>query len=38
VYSLTPRMKEEGLPWYKEPSTLGWVVLAAGAACYIVFW
>jgi solute:Na+ symporter, SSS family len=38
VYSLTPRMKEEGLPWYKEPSTLGWAVLAAGAACYIVFW
>ncbi len=38
VYSLTPRIKEEGLPWYKEPATLGWIVLAAGAAFYIVFW
>lgn len=38
VYALTPHMKEEGLPWYKEPSTLGWVVLAAGIMCYIFFW
>jgi solute:Na+ symporter, SSS family len=38
VYSLTPRIKEEGLSWYKEPATFGWVVLAAGAAFYIVFW
>ena len=38
VYSLTPRIKEEGLPWYKEPSTFGWIVLVAGAACYIMFW
>ena len=38
VYSLTPKIKEEGLPWYKEPSTLGWVVLAASAAWYIAFW
>jgi len=38
VYSLTPRIKEEGLSWYKEPSTFGWIVLVAGAACYIMFW
>lgn len=38
VYSLTPRIKEEGLPWYREPATFGWVVLALGAAFYIVFW
>jgi solute:Na+ symporter, SSS family len=38
VYSLTPRIKEEGLPWYKEPSTFGWAVLAAGAIFYVAFW
>jgi SSS family solute:Na+ symporter len=38
VYSLTPRIKEEGLAWFKEPATFGWIVLAAGAAFYIVFW
>ncbi len=38
VYGLTPHMKEPGLPWYKEPSSLAWVVLAAGMACYLYFW
>jgi len=38
VYSLTPRIKEAGLPWYKEPAAFGWIVLVAGAAFYIVFW
>ena len=38
VYSLTPRVKEEGIPWYREPAVLGAGVLAAGAAFYIAFW
>jgi len=38
VYSLTPRVKETGISWYREPWVLGACVLAAGAACYIAFW
>ncbi|MGA1980286.1 MAG: sodium:solute symporter family protein [Sedimentisphaerales bacterium] len=38
VYSLTPRIKEEGLPWYKQPATLGIIVLIAAIILNIIFW
>jgi SSS family solute:Na+ symporter len=38
VYSLTPRVKEHGVPWYKQPSALGVVVLAAVLVLNIIFW
>jgi SSS family solute:Na+ symporter len=38
VYSLTPRVKDADIPWYREPAVLGAGVLAAGAAFYIAFW
>ncbi len=38
VYSLTPRVKEEGLRWYQQPVTLGIIVLAAAAVLNIIFW
>ncbi len=38
VYSLTPRIKEHGVPWYKQPAALGMVVLAAVVVLNIIFW
>jgi SSS family solute:Na+ symporter len=38
VYSLTPRPKEEGLPWYKRPAVLGVLVLALTLILNIIFW
>jgi len=38
VYSLTPRIKEQGVPWYKQPATLGVIVLALAVALNIIFW
>jgi SSS family solute:Na+ symporter len=38
VYSLTPRIKEEGLRWYKQPATLGIIVLIAAIILNIIFW
>ncbi|MGA2677776.1 MAG: sodium:solute symporter family protein [Sedimentisphaerales bacterium] len=38
VYSLTPRIKEQGLVWYKQPAVLGVIVLAAAIALNIIFW
>jgi SSS family solute:Na+ symporter len=38
VYSLTPRIKEHGLPWYKQPATLGIIVLIAAIILNIIFW
>jgi SSS family solute:Na+ symporter len=38
VYSLTPRIKEEGLVWYKHPTVLGAIVLAAAIVLNIIFW
>ena len=37
VYSLTPRPKEEHLPWYLRPGPLGVLVLLAVAALNIIF-
>jgi solute:Na+ symporter, SSS family len=38
VYSLTPRLKEENVPWYKRSSTLAIIVLAMVAVLSILFW
>jgi SSS family solute:Na+ symporter len=38
VYSLTPRIKETGVPWYKQPATLGIIVLAAAVVLNVIFW
>ena len=38
VYSLTPRIREHGVPWYKQPAALGVVVLVAAIVLNIIFW
>jgi SSS family solute:Na+ symporter len=38
VYSLTPRVKEHGVPWYKQPALLGTLVLAGAVVLNIIFW
>jgi len=38
VYSLTPRIKETGIPWHAQPAALGAVVLAAAVVLNLVFW
>jgi SSS family solute:Na+ symporter len=38
VYSLTPRVKERGVAWYKQPAFLGLVVLAAAVILNVIFW
>lgn len=37
VYSLTPKPKEHGVPWYKQPATLAVIVLALTVALNFVF-
>ena len=38
VYSLTERPKEEHLPWYQRPATLGVIVLVMTLVLNIIFW
>jgi len=38
VYSLTPRITDQELVWYKRPATLGIAVLALTLVLNIVFW
>jgi SSS family solute:Na+ symporter len=38
VYSLTPRIKDPDIPWYKQPALLGVIVLAAAVVLNIIFW
>jgi SSS family solute:Na+ symporter len=38
VYSLTPKPKETGDPWYARPPVLGSLVLAGAVVLNIVFW
>ena len=38
VYSLTPRLKDGDLVWYKRPATLGVVVLGLTLVLNIIFW
>jgi SSS family solute:Na+ symporter len=37
VYSLTPRKKTEGEPWYMQPVTLGVIILAVTVALNLIF-
>jgi SSS family solute:Na+ symporter len=38
VYSLTPKPKSENEPWYKQPVTVGIIVLAITVVLNIIFW
>jgi SSS family solute:Na+ symporter len=38
VYSLTPRLKDGDMPWFKRPATLGVIVLALALVLNIIFW
>ncbi len=38
VWSLTPRIREEHLPWWKTPAGLGALVLVLAVALNVVFW
>jgi SSS family solute:Na+ symporter len=38
VYSLTPKPKTEHEPWYKQPVTVGVIVLAITVLLNIIFW
>ena len=38
VYALTPKPKDEGLPWHKRPAMLGLGILTLTLVLNIVFW
>jgi SSS family solute:Na+ symporter len=38
VYSLTPRIKEENVPWHSQPAVLGGIVIVVALVLNIVFW
>jgi solute:Na+ symporter, SSS family len=38
VYSLTEKIRETGLPWYKKPVLLAIIVLVCAVALNIIFW
>jgi len=38
VYSLTPRVSDHDLPWFKRPAALGVVVLGLTLVLNIIFW
>jgi solute:Na+ symporter, SSS family len=38
VYSLTPKPKSENEPWYKQPVTVGILVMLATIVLNIIFW
>jgi SSS family solute:Na+ symporter len=38
VYSLTPKIKDHDIPWYKQPATLGIIVLAGAVVLNVIFW
>jgi SSS family solute:Na+ symporter len=38
VYSLTPKPREEHLPWWKTPEGMGALVLALAVALNLIFW
>ncbi|PYO92629.1 MAG: Na+/galactose cotransporter [Gemmatimonadetes bacterium] len=38
VYSLTPRIREEAVPWFKRPVTLAIGILVASAILNVIFW
>jgi SSS family solute:Na+ symporter len=38
VYSLTPRITEEGVPWFRKPATLAAIVGIIALALSIIYW
>jgi SSS family solute:Na+ symporter len=38
VYSLTPRAREDDLPWYQRPAVLAVIIVVAAIALNIIFW
>lgn len=38
VYSLTPRVREEGVPWHHRPEVLACIVIAGVVILNILFW
>ena len=38
VYSLTPKPKSENEPWYKQPVTVGILVLIVTVVMNVIFW
>jgi len=38
VYALTPRLKDRESPWYKQPATLGVIVLGLTVVLNVIFW
>jgi solute:Na+ symporter, SSS family len=38
VYSLTPRIRQEGVVWYRHPATLGAIVLVIAVVLQRLFW
>ncbi len=39
VYSLTPRLRDhEGMPWHRQPATLGALVLGMALVLNVIFW
>jgi len=38
VYSLTPKIKEQGVPWWQRPALLGSIVLALVLVLNLLFW
>jgi solute:Na+ symporter, SSS family len=38
VYSLTPRIREHGVAWYKQPAPLGVLILVAVTVLNLLFW
>ncbi|HHY84460.1 MAG TPA: sodium:solute symporter family protein [Verrucomicrobia bacterium] len=38
VYSLTPKIKDEGAPWYVRPALVGTILIVACVILNIIFW
>jgi SSS family solute:Na+ symporter len=38
VYSLTPRVKEQGVAWYRQPALVGVLVILSAVVLNIIFW
>jgi SSS family solute:Na+ symporter len=38
VYALTPRLRDREAPWYRQPATLGVVVLGLTVVLNVIFW
>jgi hypothetical protein len=38
VYSLTPKIREEGVPWFQRPAVIGTALLVGCAVLNVIFW